>query len=123
VRIHHLAFRTADLPRLEGFYRDAVGLEVLRRDGTRSAWLDAGGAILMLEQGSDDEPAIDRRSLELTCFGIEPGEHLAIVSRLEAAGVGIEGRTAYSLYFRDPDGRRIGISSYPTELESASQAE
>jgi hypothetical protein len=77
----------------------------------------------MLEQGSEGEPAIEPRSLELTCFGIEPGDHLAVVSRLEAAGVGIEGRTAYSLYFRDPDGRRIGLSSYPTELATTSPVE
>lgn len=118
VRVHHLAFRTPNLSRLEHFYKEVVGLEVLRRDGVRSAWLDAGGTILMLESAADGEPAVDARSLELTCFGVEPGDHLGIVRRLEAAGVGIEGRTAYSLYFRDPDGRRIGVSSYPAELEA-----
>jgi hypothetical protein len=30
--------------------------------------------------------------------------------------VPIEDRTAYTLYVRDPDGRRIGLSSYPDEL-------
>lgn len=116
VRIHHLAFRTADLARLERFYEEVIGLEVLRRDGERSAWLDAGGTILMLERSADGEPLVDPRSLELTCFGIEPSEHVAVVRRLEGAGVAVEGRTAYSIYFRDPDGRRIGVSSFPTEL-------
>ena len=117
MRIHHLALRTADLPRLERFYADVLGLEVLRRDGGRSVWLDAGGAIVMLERRTDGEPAIDPASLELTCFAIEAGEHRAVVGRLEATGVSVEGRTAYSMYFRDPDGRRVGVSSFPTELE------
>ncbi len=120
MRIHHLALRTADVSRLERFYADVLGLDVLRRDGERSVWLDAGGAIIMLERSSTDEPAIDPRSLELTCFAIDPAEHAAILRRLEAAGIHVEGRTAYSLYFRDPDGRRVGVSSYPAELGAAS---
>ena len=119
MRIHHLALRTADLSRLERFYADVLGLDVLRRDGERSVWLDAGGTIVMLERRSDGEPAIAPASLELTCFAIEAGEHRAIVDRLEAAGVPVEGRTAYSVYFRDPDGRRVGVSAFPTELEDA----
>lgn len=118
MRIHHLAFRTADVPRLERFYVEVLGLAVLRRDGERSVWLDAGGAILMLEQRSDGEPPIDARTHELTCFSIRPEEHRDVVRRLEAAGATVEGRTAYSMYFRDPDGRRVGVSSYPAPLET-----
>ena len=116
MRIHHLAFRTFDLPRLERFYVDVLGLEVVRRN-ERSVWLDAGGAIVMLERRDDAEPEIAPTSLELTCFAIEPDEHDAVTSRLAAAAVPIEGRTAYSVYFRDPDGRRVGVSSFPRELE------
>jgi catechol 2,3-dioxygenase-like lactoylglutathione lyase family enzyme len=32
--------------------------------------------------------------------------------RLQAAGVRIEDRTAYTLYLRDPDGHRVGLSVY-----------
>ncbi len=31
------------------------------------------------------------------------------------AGVTIEGRTMYTLYIRDPDGRRVGLSIYRFE--------
>jgi len=31
---------------------------------------------------------------------------------LQAAGVRIEDRTAYTLYLRDPDGHRVGLSVY-----------
>lgn len=113
VRIHHLALRTDDLARLERFYEGTLGVPVLRRDAGRSVWLDADGTIVMLERREAAEPSVDARSLELVCFAIARGAHDAVAARLAAAGVAIEARTAYTLYFRDPDGRRVGVSSYP----------
>ena len=109
--MHHLAFRTADLARLERFYVDVLGLAVSRRT-ERSVWLDAGGTILMLERADAGEPAVPPGTMELVAFAATAARR----DGLTAAGVPIEGRTAYSLYFRDPDGRRIGISSYPEGL-------
>jgi len=74
----------------------------------------------MLERRADGEPATDPRSLELTCFAVASGEHRDVSRRLEAAGGRVEARTAYTIYFRDPDGRRVGVSSFPSELEAAS---
>ena len=34
-------------------------------------------------------------------------------ARLASSGIAIEARTEFTLYFRDPDGRRIGLSHYP----------
>lgn len=116
MHLHHLALRTDDLGRLERFYAGVLGMRVLRADVGRSVWLDAAGTILMLERREDGEPAIDPTSMELVCFAIRPDEHRAMVERLGDAGVRVEGRTAYTLYFRDPDGRRLGASSYPEEL-------
>jgi catechol 2,3-dioxygenase-like lactoylglutathione lyase family enzyme len=115
VRIHHLAFRTTDVARLEHFYVEVLDLTMLRRDGQRSVWLDAAGTILMLERREPTEPSTDVASKELVCFAIKADEHGKFVERLAAAGVAIEARTAYTLYFRDPDGRRIGVSSFPDE--------
>jgi len=109
--IHHLAFRTADLGRLERFYVDVLGLVVTRRS-ERSVWLDAGGTILMLERAEPGEPEARPGTMELVAFGASDG----MKERLTTAGVAFEDRTAYSLYFRDPDGRRLGISSYPELL-------
>lgn len=115
MRIHHLAFRTRDLARLEDFYGRVLGLRVTKRDAERSVWLDAGGAIVMLERCEPDkhEPAIDRASLELTCFALEPSDFAAITKRLDDAGVAVEAETAFTIYLRDPDGRRVGLSSFP----------
>lgn len=117
MRIHHLAFRTDDLDALEHFYARVLGLTVVRRTPGRSVWLDAGGSILMLERCEDGEPAIPDDTMELVAFAIAAKDRADVAARLAGAGLRIEARTAYTLYVRDPDGRRIGLSSYPDELE------
>jgi catechol 2,3-dioxygenase-like lactoylglutathione lyase family enzyme len=96
--------RTPDLPRLERFYAGKLGLRVLRRDDERgSVWLDAGGTVLMLERAAPEEPAVPAGTRELVAFAVDDKEvwrsHLAI-----------EAETTHTLYFRDPDGRRIALS-------------
>jgi glyoxylase I family protein len=110
MRIHHLALRTDDLEALERFYAGLLGLAITRR-GPSSLWLDAGGSILMLERRDPSEPRIDAETKELLCFAISPGDHERF-----AAAIEIEASTDYTLYFRDPDGRRVGVSSYPEPL-------
>jgi glyoxylase I family protein len=117
MRVHHLALRTADLARLEHFYVDALGLAVIRRqDGGRSVWLDAGGAIVMLERRDDGEPEIPVGSKELVAFTVAPETRASCIHRLTGAGFAVEAATEFSLYVRDPDGRRVGLSSYPVPL-------
>jgi len=107
VRIHHVALRTLDLPALERFYRDVLGFTEERRDDTRgSVWLEAGGAVLMLERADAREPTVPPGSMELVAFAVDDKE--AWRSRVE-----VEAETAHTLYFRDPDGRRLAVSSYP----------
>src|SRR4051812_44019726 len=113
MRIHHLAFRTEDLARLERFYVGALGLAVIRRQASRSVWLDAGGTIVMLELREAAEPIHPPGSKELIAFAIEPDARTLVSERLASAGVPIEASTEFTLYVRDPDGRRIGLSSYP----------
>ena len=94
-----------------------VGYDLLHR-----AWRNAGHDVTyvqnvtdvddpLLERAEADEPAPVASSMELVAFAATP----ELRARLEAT-VPIEGRTSYSLYFRDPDGRRVGISSYPDVL-------
>ena len=112
MRVHHLAFRTRDLVRLERFYTDVLGLTVGRRDEDRSVWLRAGGTTLMLEQAEDGEPGIVDGSKELVAFAIDEADKARWRRALEANGVAVEGETAFTLYFRDPDGRRVALSHY-----------
>jgi catechol 2,3-dioxygenase-like lactoylglutathione lyase family enzyme len=107
VRIHHVALRTTDLPRLERFYREVLGLAFLRRDDARgSVWLEAQGVVLMLERAEPGEPAVPSASRELLAFAVDDKEPWR-------ARLAVEAETAHTLYFRDPDGRRLAVSSYP----------
>jgi catechol 2,3-dioxygenase-like lactoylglutathione lyase family enzyme len=116
MRIHHIAFRTADLPRLEAFYRDVLELSVLARKESGSVWLDASGTILMLEARHPDEPAVPPGAMDLVAFAIDAAVGASFVARLSARSVAIEARTDATLYFRDPDGRRIAVSAFPEAL-------
>ena len=111
MRIHHVAFRTDDPDALERFYAGVLGLPLMRRS-ERGVWLAAGGGILMLEKREPNEPRVADGSKELIAFAVTP----EVLARVHEAKIEIEARTSYTLYVRDPDGRRIGLSAYPDEL-------
>jgi catechol 2,3-dioxygenase-like lactoylglutathione lyase family enzyme len=122
---HHVAIQCADLDRCERFYRDVLGLEVLRRwpregGGDRSVWLSLGdGEFLALERA--DEPAAGpphawrdgKAGIHLLALRIAPGERRLWEDRLETAGVLVVHRTRWTIYFHDPEGNRIGLSHHP----------
>ncbi len=112
MRVHHIALRTQDLVRLERFYVDVLDLRVKRRNAERSVWLDAGDTIVMLERAEENEPPIPKTSQEFFAFAIGPEQKLTFRQKLEAAGVVIEHETQATIYFRDPDGRRVGLSHF-----------
>lgn len=117
MRVHHLAFRTDHLPRLERFYVAGLGLTVISRQDERSVWLEAGGTILMLERREPNEPPLLADSQEVVAFAVSPQDFPPLWARLAASGVSIENRTDFTVYCRDPDGRKIGLSAYPVALE------
>ena len=113
--VHHLAFRTDDVTKLAAFYEEIVGLRVEARNLPRSIWLRAGETLVMVELCSPDEPGIATRSMELVAFSVDASERDSARARLAGAGVPIEDETGFTMYFRDPDGRRIALSHYPVE--------
>jgi catechol 2,3-dioxygenase-like lactoylglutathione lyase family enzyme len=123
--LHHLAIRCAELERCERFYREVLGLPVLQRhpgaDGQeRSVWLGlGGGAFLALERAEDageGRPWSDGRAgLHLVALRIGAAERAGWEARLAAAGVEVVHRTSWTLYLRDPEGNRIGLSHHPED--------
>jgi catechol 2,3-dioxygenase-like lactoylglutathione lyase family enzyme len=107
--LHHLALRTHDVERLLAFYREWFGFEIARDLRPRSVWLAIGQGVLMIER-ADDEPMIPAGSLELIAFRVSLEQREQMRVRLGGA---LEAATEHTLYFRDPDGRRVGASSYP----------
>ncbi len=109
--VHHIALRTNDVESLSAFYQRVLELPLVR-EGTRSHWLAMGqGAVLMIEARVDGEPSSDTRDQQLLCW--MASDLSEVEQRLDAQGVAIEGRTAHTLYFRDPEGRRLGLSTHP----------
>lgn len=123
LEVHHIALRSSDVNRLERFYAGVLGLEVVRRNDERgSVWLRAGATLLMLERADPSEAptlAAHRDSLELIAFAIDPEQRESWRDRLAQRSVSVEAETGHTLYFRDPDGRRIGVSTYPRHLGAA----
>lgn len=109
MRIHHVALRVRDLEAAREFYSGLLGLKEIRGDSSRSVWLQAGDAVLMLE-----------RTLRGTGAGEGSGHVLALAAedlgfweeKLTAAGIPIDDRTPHTLFVRDPDGHRVALSVY-----------
>lgn len=117
VRPHHLALRVADPARSASFYAGLLGLTERARhhdpDGAlRSVWLEAEGLLLMLEKRLAGEGP-ETGSGHLLAFAVD--DLAGWESRLAAAGAIVHGRTAHTLYFCDPDGHRLGVSTFPLE--------
>ncbi len=105
----------------------------------RSVWLALGDAVLMLERNiklhgpsglrelhgpsglRELHGPSGLRELHGQLPGPEGSGHVLVVAvaelaaaeaRIRAAGAEVADRTAYTLYFYDPDGHRVGVSVY-----------
>lgn len=113
VGIHHIALRVRDCAGSARFYAQAFGLLEVRRveadEGLRAVWLSAGETVLMLEHSlRGDGPG--EGSGHVLIF---PTADLAAAEeRFKALGIEVMDRTASTLYVRDPDGHRAGVSTF-----------
>ncbi|HZL17188.1 MAG TPA: VOC family protein [Polyangia bacterium] len=135
--VHHLAIAVRDLPVATSFYQSVLGLPVLRRwpatDGgssegaaiERSVWLDlGGGTFLALERTAAGVPARDDQTpgLQMLALRVDVAARDEWERRFAGAGVPVVHRTAHTIYVRDPEGNRIGLSHWPdTASEQVSE--
>ena len=118
MRVHHIAIQVFDLERVRDFYVQVLGLRELGRPRDGSVWLDCAGSVLMLERvdGVDgvaaEEPfRSERLGPHLLALAIGADEREAWERRLSGHHTPIVERTAHTLYVRDPEGNRVGLSS------------
>jgi lactoylglutathione lyase len=117
--VHHLALRVQDVERSLEFYRELLGLGEMRRfeepDGRlRSAWLRVGEVVLMLERSLRGQGSLTG-SGHLLAFAVR--DLPAFERGLAAAGIAIDDRTPHTLFLRDPDGHRVGLSDFVFEAD------
>ena len=131
---HHLAVQVSDLGAAERFYHDLLGLEVIKRwpyedgrPGERSLWLRLGEMFLALEKcdgpAAPTEFVDPQPRLHLFALRISVRDKKAWEDKLAEAGVPVVHRSRWTLYLRDPDGNRIGLSHHPNDEEHAAEGE
>jgi catechol 2,3-dioxygenase-like lactoylglutathione lyase family enzyme len=112
-RLHHFALRVSDCERALGFYSGLLDLPEVRRieDGgvLRAIWVAVGEAVIMLEKSLRGAGPAEGSGHVLALEIQDLGQWEA---RLAAAGVPIDDRTAETLFVRDPDGHRVGLSAH-----------
>jgi catechol 2,3-dioxygenase-like lactoylglutathione lyase family enzyme len=124
---HHLAIQCADLALCERFYHEVLGLPVLKRwpspeGGDRSVWLAIGDGFVALERASEGSAARPwsegKPGIHLLALKIDASLRGEWEARLQSRGVEVVHRTAWTIYVRDPEGNRIGLSHHPDAAEA-----
>ena len=117
-RLHHLALRVSDCKRALAFYSGLLGLPEVRRiqeaGVVRAVWVAAGPVVIMLERSLRGAGPSEGSGHVLA---LEAADLASWERRLAAAGVTVDDRTAETLFVRDPDGHRVGLSIYPFPAE------
>lgn len=125
--LHHIALGARDVARVAAFYRDLLGLREVGRHfepggPLRSIWLDLGGPVLMIERTAEPAPRVEGVGAGpfLLALAAAPAERAALERSFAAQGVLVDSRTEFTTYFRDPEGNRVALSSYPLPPENNS---
>jgi catechol 2,3-dioxygenase-like lactoylglutathione lyase family enzyme len=118
--INHITLAVTDVPRAFAFYTEVLGFKPLAR-WPNGAYLRAGDLWLAIEIGDPGHAPGDRSHL---AFGVAATDFAALSARIRNSGAVIwqENRTeGDSLYFLDPDGRKLEVhaSDLAARLASA----
>ncbi len=123
--LDHAVFRVKDLARVEAFYRDALGCEVIhRQEHLGLVHIRVGRALVdlfsvdgKLGRMGGAAPGKEGHNLAHLCLRVEPLDAPAIQARMKTLGVpcseatrnyGAEGE-GLSLYLQDPEGNTVEL--------------
>ena len=119
-RIFETVLYAEDLAAAEQFYRNAVGLEVIRRGDLAVVFRCGGGVLLIFDPRKSRVPARDVPShgssgVGHIAFAAKPEELNAWRKQLREAGIPIELEMDWeeggcSIYFRDPAGNVVELA-------------
>ncbi len=118
-RLDHVSLNARDRQRSIEWYRDTLGLEQSNEPTAddEPVFLGAFGACIALFQAASDPGPRERESAGLrhVAFALEAADFAAAREHLEERGVDFrpeEHGFASSLYFPDPDGNVIELTTY-----------
>jgi catechol 2,3-dioxygenase-like lactoylglutathione lyase family enzyme len=108
--LDHVYYWTHDMERAVAFYRDVLGLSLVRRDGDEWAEFDAGSVRLALHGAADGAPASGTAVFRV--------DDLDLARRdLDVRGVAFDahvGEVGFARFatLRDPDGNPVQLIEY-----------
>jgi catechol 2,3-dioxygenase-like lactoylglutathione lyase family enzyme len=109
--VDHVAFAVADQAQSISWYGDVLGLDEVHPEWERHpAMLHRGGSGVALFAGEGREPGF----LHLA-FRVDSASFAEAQERLGERGISfrvVDHGTAHSLYFEDPDGIRLELTTY-----------
>jgi catechol 2,3-dioxygenase-like lactoylglutathione lyase family enzyme len=116
------AIYASDLDAAEGFYRDVLGLSFDSKVVGRHVFFRCGDAMLLVFNPTatavkaGDVPVHGAHGPGHVAFAVENGEFAPCLERLAKHGVEIEASVDWrgggrSIYFRDPDGNSIELTT------------
>lgn len=110
---NHVAINVSDLDRALRFYRDVLGMDLVRQ-GERSAHLDWGGAWVCLISRSGAKDLRGKAGVDHVAFSIGERDFDAAVDALREGGVRIVREPVVrgggrSVNFLDPDGTQLEL--------------
>lgn len=121
-RLDHVALTVADVDRSIEWYRDVLGLEHVHEEewGRSPAFLTSGSTGLALFPSKSSEPPPPRShpdglAMWHVAFGADRQNFDAARAELEARDIRYsfsDHGLAHSIYFHDPDGHLIEITTY-----------
>ena len=101
--LDHVALDVNDVPRSRDFYKEHLGLEVIRDGGEDNCFLGSGGGFfLTLFRG-------EKPGLNHYCYAIRDFDADRAEEKLKAAGLKVR-RESGRIYFHDPDGIEVQVS-------------
>ena len=124
--VHHVAVQCHDLPTMVRFYERVLRLRVERRwpserpgeEGQdRSVWLRTGTTVIALEscEGLPQPPPwrSSAAGLHLVAFEIAWQNRAVWLDHLRHCGVDVAFESPWTIYVRDPEANRVGLSHFP----------
>jgi catechol 2,3-dioxygenase-like lactoylglutathione lyase family enzyme len=118
-QIDHVAIAVADVERSIDWYRDVLGLERRHAEwGTEPAMVCAGEtcvALFALEGGFEPPPGRGSVAMRHLAFRVDRNGFERAQEELAERGIQfdfMDHETAHSIYFADPDGHRLEITTY-----------